>query len=153
MIRRIVVVLGVVATLSVAGAWAQMGMGAKKPSGAGMMSSEQAQGRCQEMAEARQEMHEKMMARQGKLDDLVVAMKTAEGSAKVDATATVVEELVSQRKAMHEHMMKMRSMMGGKAGGMGMGMMGDCPMMKEGAGPATEGSDPEDHSEHHPEAE
>jgi polyhydroxyalkanoate synthesis regulator protein len=52
-------------------------------------------------------MEERMQAmeeRQQKLDGLVDAMNAARGAEKVDAIAAVVNELVSQHKAMHEGM-------------------------------------------------
>ena len=65
-------------------------------------------------------MHQKMMADMKaadvKLDELVAAMNSAKGDAKVSALAQVVNELVRQHKAMHEHMGMMEGMMGG--GGM-----------------------------------
>ena len=49
---------------------------------------------------------EAMTERQQKLDGLVDAMNAARGSEKVDAIAAVVNELVSQHKAMHDRMKK-----------------------------------------------
>ena len=73
-------------------------------------------------------MHEQMMAEMkagdAKLDALVTQMSTAAGSAKVDAVAAVVTELVRQQKAMHQHMGQMHSQM------MGRGMMGGRGMMR-----------------------
>lgn len=70
-------------------------------------------------------MHEQMMAEMKanrmKLDALVKAMNSASGNAKIDATASVVTELVRQHNAMfermeqmHGQMMKMPGMMGGR---------------------------------------
>lgn len=65
-------------------------------------------------------MHQKMMAdmkaADEKLSALLATMNTAQGDAKVTAIAQVVNELVLQQKAMHEHMGMMEMMMGG--GGM-----------------------------------
>jgi hypothetical protein len=73
------------------------------------------------------QMHEQMMAEMkandAKLDALVAQMNGATGSAKVDAVAAVVSELVRQQKVMHQHMGHMHAMMG-------RGMMGGRGMMK-----------------------
>ena len=81
--------------------------------------------------------HEKMMAEMKttdqRLDDLVGKMNAASGQAKVDAVATVVTEMVAQRKIMRDRMMQMRQRMMNhvgehmQAGGESMAM---CPMMK-----------------------
>ena len=55
-----------------------------------------------------QKMMADMKAAEAKLDALVVTMNSAKGSAKVDAVATTVTEMVSQQKAMHAGMMKMQ---------------------------------------------
>lgn len=64
--------------------------------------------------EADKSMHERMMAdmkaADARLAGLVDAMNTAKGDAKVDAIAQVVNELVRQHKAMHEHMATMQTM-------------------------------------------
>jgi hypothetical protein len=64
-------------------------------------------------------MHEQMMAdmkaADARLDALVKDMNAATGSAKVDAIAAVLNELLQERKAMHERMGKMSEhMTGGK---------------------------------------
>jgi hypothetical protein len=83
--------------------------------------------------------HEKMMAdmkaADQRLDELVVKMTAASGQAKVDATAAVVTEMVTQRKTMREGMMRMHQGIVGhmmehmQAGAQSMAM---CPMMKMG---------------------
>lgn len=77
----------------------------------------------------RQEMMQKMQARQAKLDELVAAMEAAEGTARVDAIADVVKELVAQRRAMNEHMQQMHGRMMGStpAGGEPEGKSGSEP--------------------------
>ncbi len=71
----------------------------------------------------RMQMHQKMMAEMAamnqKLDTLVAQMNAAQGQAKVDAIAAVINEMNNDRKQMMEHM---ASMMG--HGGMMGGMMG-----------------------------
>jgi outer membrane murein-binding lipoprotein Lpp len=73
-------------------------------------------------------MHEQMMAEMkandATLDALVAHMNATAGSAKVDAIAAVVSELVRQQKAMHQHMGQMRAQM------MGRDMMGRGGMMR-----------------------
>ena len=66
-------------------------------------------------------MHDSADAR---LDSLVAAMNAAKGDRKVKAMAQVINELVAQRKAMHEHM---RTMM--RSGGMRRHPDGDSGMM------------------------
>ena len=83
--------------------------------------------------------HEKMMAEMKttdqRLDDLVGKMNAASGQAKVNAVATVVTEIVAQRKTMRDRMMQMHQRMMShmgehmQAGAQSMAM---CPMMKMG---------------------
>ena len=87
-------------------------------------------------------MMQKMQASSKAMDDrlqaLVDQMNSAKGSAKVDQTAAVINELVSQRKQMREQMMTMMPQMMGHMmqhmqSGMMSGMsksMSSCPMMK-----------------------
>jgi ATP phosphoribosyltransferase len=82
--------------------------------------------------------HETMMANMKaadqRLDELAAKMTSASGPAKLDATAAVVSEIVAQRKAMRESMMKMHhGMMGHMAEHMQTGAesMAMCPMMKD----------------------
>lgn len=96
---------------------------------------------CHHAMDMHKKMAEHMKAMDKKLDDLVSKMNAATGPAKADATAAVVNELVHQRKEMHEMMMKMhhgdmRHMMHHMHHGE------ECPMMKD--------SDEEhEHHEHH----
>jgi hypothetical protein len=90
---------------------------------------------CQAMMAAHQKMMEDMKAMDARLDSLVQTMNGATGPAKVDATAAVVTELVSQRKTMRERMEGMQSgmmshMMQHMQAGGAQGMM-QCPMMKQ----------------------
>lgn len=87
-------------------------------------------------------MMQKMQSSSKEMDDrlqaLVDEMNKAKGSAKVDRTAAVINELVSQRKQMREQMMAMMpEMMGHMMQHMHSGMMSGmshsmsaCPMMK-----------------------
>jgi hypothetical protein len=89
---------------------------------------------CQAMMASHQKMMEHMKAMDARLDTLVLTMNSATGQAKTDATAAVVAELVTQRKAMREGMEKMQGgmmqhMMGHMQSGGAQGMM-NCPMMK-----------------------
>lgn len=85
------------------------------------------------MAE-REKMMTDMKAADQRLDDLVAKMKTASGMEKMAATATVVSEMVAQRRTMRDGMMKMQERMMGhmmehmQAGTDSMAM---CPMMKQ----------------------
>jgi len=69
----------------------------------------------------RQDMMKKMEADDAKLEELVAAMNAAQGQAKVDAIAAVLNEMVSQRRAMRAHRDEMRATHGGMGGGMGGG--------------------------------
>ena len=77
--------------------------------------------------------HDEMMSRMkemnARLDEKMAAMDAAKGDQKVEAMAAVIKELVSQRKAMQEHMMKMH---GAKKGAGG--HMKCCTEGKEGKG-------------------
>jgi hypothetical protein len=64
----------------------------------------------------------KMKEMDARLDEKVAAMDAAKGDQKVEAMAAVIKEMVSQRKIMQEHMMKMREMRKGKDGHMQRGM-------------------------------
>ncbi len=77
------------------------------------------------------QMHQKMMAEitamDQKLDSLVAQMNAAQGQAKVDAIAAVINEMNNDRKQMMEHMTSMMGR-GGRMGGM-MGAEGQPGMM------------------------
>jgi len=87
----------------------------------GGVAQQQPQSNMPDMMKMHERMTAQMKANDAKLDALVTQMNAATGSAKVDAVATVVTELVRQQKAMHEHMGQMHAMMGrGMMGGRGM---------------------------------
>jgi len=88
------------------------------------------------------EMHQKMMQKSeqmkkhckmmdAKLDELANAMNSTEGDSKVEAMAALLDELVSQRKMMHEKMMKMREKMMCKMMDGDGASMSKCKMMME----------------------
>lgn len=81
-----------------------------------------------------QKMEASSKAMDDRLQGLVDQMNGSKGSAKVDRTAAVINELVSQRKQMREQMMTMMpEMMGHMMQHMhsgGMESMSGCPMMK-----------------------
>ena len=88
----------------------------------------------QAMMAEREKMMADMKAADQRLDDLVARMNTASGMEKMAATATVVTEMVTQRRAMQEGMMKMEpGMMVHMMEHMqaGTGSMAMCPMMKQ----------------------
>jgi predicted transcriptional regulator len=103
---------------------------AVKPTGQPDMAA-----KCQEMMKQHEQMMAEQKAADQRLDDLVAKMNSASGQARVDATAAVVNEMVTQRKAMMESMMKMHQgtmahmMEHMQAGPKSMAM---CPMMKMG---------------------
>lgn len=92
---------------------------------------------CADMMKMHEEMKQKMEAADARLATLVEQMNATKGSAKTDRMAAVINELVDQRRAMHEGMMTMqpmmmRHMMGHMQSGMMKGMkegMSSCPMM------------------------
>lgn len=155
-------ILGLIAltlTLLVAGA-AFAGSGAQEGDG-GMDQGEMRPCPCQEMMARHKEMQEKHAAMAARLDELVAAMNEAEGQAKADAVAAVVNELVAQHKKMHGGMMQHPPVMHpgmGPGHGMMKGMHGapcNCPMMQEmemeEQEMEMEGDAESGHSEHHPE--
>ena len=90
--------------------------------------------RCQAMMADQEKMTAEMKAADQRLDDLVAKMNAAAGTEKADATAAVVNEMVAQRRAMRDGMMKMQhGMMGHMMEHMqaGKDSMAQCPMMKQ----------------------
>jgi hypothetical protein len=111
------------------------------PPHATMAKAKPASGMAAEMAAKCQAVmadHEKMMAEMKaadqRLDDLVAKMNAASGMEKADATAAVVSEMVTQRQAMRDGMMKMQhEMMAHMMEHMqaGKDSMAMCSMMKQ----------------------
>ena len=90
--------------------------------------------KCQAMMAEREKMMTDMKAADQRLDGLVATMNTASGMEKMAATATVVTEMVTQRRTMRDGMMKMHEdMMGHMMEHMQAGKesMAACPMMKQ----------------------
>jgi len=80
-----------------------------------------------------EKMTTEMKAADQRLDSLVGKMNLASGTEKADATAAVVNEMVTQRGTMRDGMMKMQhGMMGHMMEHMqaGKDSMAMCPMMK-----------------------
>ncbi len=100
--------------------------GGMAPGGMGMMGGGGAMG---PMMQRHQAMMDSMDAR---LDKLVLKMNGTKGSSKVDATAAVLNEMVTQRKAMRTMMQQMQQQRMGSP----------CP-----ATPANPDSD--EHAQHH----
>ena len=99
---------------------------AKPPSGM--------EAKCQAIMAEREQMMTAMKAADQRLDDLVAKMNTASGMEKMAATATVVTEMVTQRRTMRDGMMKMQEgMMSHMMEHMqaGTASMTMCPMMKQ----------------------
>ncbi len=91
--------------------------------------------KCQEMGEKHEAMQQKMAEQNERLHERVEAMNAATGEEKVEAIATVINELIEQRQSMHDMMMKMGpEMMHHMMEHMNPDMMGemmkDCPMMR-----------------------
>jgi hypothetical protein len=101
---------------------------AKPTPGAGMAA------KCQAMMADHEKTMTEMKAADQRLDDLVAKMNAASGMEKADATAAVVNEMVTQRRTLRDGMMKME---GGMMGHMmehmqaGKDSMAKCPMMKQ----------------------
>jgi len=90
--------------------------------------------KCQAMMAEKEKMMADMKAADQRLDALVATMNTASGMDKMAATAAVVSEMVTQRRAMRDGMMKMQEdMMGHMMEHMqaGTASMASCPMMKQ----------------------
>jgi hypothetical protein len=106
---------------------------------------------CEAMMARKQEMQDKTQAMDATLDKLVAEMNAAKGSREVGAMdkpmAAVLNELVSQRKALRSMMMEMQPpMMAHMAHHMQMhGAKGamECPMMKTGTPPKAEEKKPQ----------
>lgn len=111
--------------------------------------------KCQEMMEKHEAMQVKMAERDAHLQERIDAMNAATGETKVEAIAAVINELIEQRHAMHDMMMKMgpemmRHMMEHMHPEMTDEMMGKCPMMQKMKGKdAQKKEKPKDHADHH----
>jgi hypothetical protein len=83
-----------------------------------------------------------------RLDTLVSRMNRATGNRKVPAMAEVINELVAQRKAMHEHMRRMME----SREGMMRKMHGPSPEGRPAPAPRADSTpaDTADHTKHHP---
>jgi hypothetical protein len=89
--------------------------------------------KCQAMMADHEKMMTEMKAADQRLNDLVAKMNAASGMEKADATSAVVSEMVAQRLAMRDGMMKMaHGMMTHMMEHMqaGKDSMAMCPMMK-----------------------
>jgi hypothetical protein len=88
---------------------------------------------CKAMMANQQEMKASMDAMNAKLNELAAVMNNSKGDKKVDAMAAVINELMTQRTAMHEKMARMQPMMHHMTGYMKTGTtqsMPCCPMMQ-----------------------
>ena len=91
--------------------------------------------KCQAMMAERDRMMTAMNAADQQLDDLVAKMNTAAGMEKMKATATVVTEMVTQRRTMRDGMMKLQEgMMSHMMEHMQAGSMAMCPIVKQTGG-------------------
>lgn len=100
---------------------------------------------CQEMMKHMQALQTRIKEMDEALDKKVADMNTAEGDKKIQAMADVINEMVSQRKAMREMMADMQQKhMAHTAGHIAKGMtpearhsMGMCPVMRHISGGET----------------
>lgn len=142
--RRVAVTVLVLAFGVMAGGlMAQAPDAPKKPM---PMMGDKTMDECKAMMAKHEDMKAEMASMDARLDSLVAAMNAATGSQKVDATAAVITEMATQRKAMRDHMMAMGPQMMQHMMHMGKmeGMKGmpDCPMMHP---PAPVGGEPPKH--------
>lgn len=138
---RILPVLTLAAALAAGTALAQQSQpkAGKQPSGTqtGMMSGNMGD-RDKQMMTMHTQMMADMKAMDASLDGKVAAMNAARGNAKVDAMATVINEMATQRKQMMAKMSSMRDQMMAhmgehmaQSGSPAMRQsMAQCPMMK-----------------------
>jgi flagellar biosynthesis/type III secretory pathway chaperone len=79
------------------------------------------QPRMSDMMQQHQQMMAELKASDQRLEELVRAMNTAKGDAKIEAMAQAITELVHQQQALHERMgmMMMSQMSTGMMGGKG----------------------------------
>jgi hypothetical protein len=95
-------------------------------------------GKCKEMQARHEQVMAEMKAMDARLDEKLAAMNAAKGDQKVEAMAVVINELVSQRKAMKEQFGAMHRGMRGSMRGQHGAMLTDCPMMKGHGGIAAD---------------
>ena len=96
--------------------------------------SAQTSQQCMAMMDAHQNMMAEMERMDAKLQEMVASLKSAKGEERWTVVIAILDELVSQRKAMREKRAQMQS---GMMGHMAKGMTGEarksmmqCPMMK-----------------------
>lgn len=87
--------------------WTAAGAERGRPMGRGMMNPENRK----RMMEQRQKMMSEIQARDEELQKKVDAMNKAEGQAKIDAMADVIDTLVKERQEMHERASTMQERM------------------------------------------
>lgn len=119
---------------------ATTGLAGQMPQGAGHAAMAQAKpapgmaAKCQAMMADQEKMAAEMKSAEERLGDLVTTMNAATGTDKTTAVAAVINELITQRRAMQDGMMKrqhgmmthmMEHMQAGKDS------MAMCPMMKQ----------------------
>jgi hypothetical protein len=131
------VVGAVCATVAIS---ATTGLAGQMPQGAGHAAMAQAKpepgmaAKCQAMMADREKMAAEMKSAEERLGDLVTTMNAATGMDKTTAIAAVINEMIMQRRALKDGMMKsqhgmmthmMEHMQAGKDS------MAMCPMMKQ----------------------
>ena len=134
------IVTGIVAGCAAVMVFAAPGLPGQMPEGPGHPAMAQAKpeadtaATCQAVMADREKMMAEMKVADQRLDDLVDKMNAAPATEKVDATAAVVKELITQRRTMRDGMMKMQhGMMAHMMEHMQAGKdpMPMCPMMKQ----------------------
>ena len=104
-------------------------------------SDETAEAAGHQMMQMHQTMMANMQAMDAELDELMSAMNTATGEAKVEAMAEVISLLAGQRSAMQERMMQMHGEM--------QSHMAMCPMMNSMSSTDSQGMEHGAHGEDH----
>lgn len=118
----------------------------------GMMGGKGMMAHCHEMMQKHEQMKAGMKAMDDKLAGLAATMNSATGNEKTVAMATVINEMVAQRKKSADMMTGMQSgMMQHMMEHMQMGKqsMMMCPMMQGMHSPKGSANKPADHSKHH----
>lgn len=105
---------------------------------------------CKAMMGNHSAMAKEMKTMDARLDKKIAAMEKAKGDKRTTEMASVIRELVVQRKEMHAQMtVGMHNMMGHMMTHMQAGMMAQCPMMKDMMGGSDAATSMDgDHSKH-----
>lgn len=93
---------------------------------------------CKQMHEKHSQIQTDFKAMDARLNEKVEAMNAAKGDQKMTAMSAVINELVTQRREMHNKMAEMHHLKGTMGHHGGGGMAGCCAMMQQGQQPQQE---------------